>query len=154
CEDEAAERRARFSIVSPRMDNDEVSGIRFGAEDESSRLNLAVLADWERRQPGSAKQALMRLPEMTESAAESILDWIDADSEARAQGAEDDYYSGLDARYAPRNSAPESLEELLLVKDVTRESLFGADLNRNYVVDEFESQTAVAGTQASKTHAD
>jgi DNA uptake protein ComE-like DNA-binding protein len=150
---EDAQRQARFSVVSPRIDNDEVTGIRFGLQDESSRLNLAVLPEWERRQPGSAKQALLRLPGMTESAADSILDWIDADSEPRAQGAEDDYYSGLEATYAARNSAPESLEELLLVKDVAREQLFGADTNRNYVVDEFERQAPTNNVLSAKNAA-
>lgn len=149
-EDEDTGRRARFSVVSPRIEDDAPAGVRFGVEDESSRLNLGVLAEWERRLPGSAKSALMRLPAMTETAAESILDWVDVDSEPRGQGAEDDYYSGLEARYAPRNAAPESLEELLLVKEVTRELLFGADSNRDFAVDRLELQAQATASTSSK----
>ncbi|MEX2287115.1 MAG: hypothetical protein WD648_08505 [Planctomycetaceae bacterium] len=146
-------RQALFSVVSPRVEDDETVGLRFGIEDESSRLNLAVLDAWEKQQPGSARRALINLPGMTESAADSILDWIDADTQPRAQGAEEEYYAGLEPSYQPRNAPPQSLAELLLVKDATRELLFGGDADRNYRVDEYESQTTVNNAMSAATHA-
>jgi len=131
-EGEDQERRGRFSIVSPLISNDEITGMRFGAENESSRLNLFTLLRWERETPGTGREALLNLPGMTDSIADAILDWLDADSNARQFGAEEDYYVGLNLPYGPRNAVPVSLEELLLVKGVTRDRLFGADANFNH----------------------
>ncbi len=146
-------RQALFDVVSPRLEDDETVGLRFGIEDESGRLNLAVLDAWDKQQPGSARRSLMNLPGMTESAADSILDWIDADTQPRAQGAEEEYYAGLEPSYQPRNAPPQSLEELLLVKDVSRELLFGGDTDRNYRVDEYESQTTANNASSTATRA-
>ncbi len=38
---------------------------------------------------------------------------------------------GLDPPYAPRNGPMETIEELLLVRGVTPELLFGVDANHN-----------------------
>ena len=125
----------RFSIVAPNIVEGQADGIRCGVENESRRLHLADLLRWEQEQPGSGRLALMNFPGMTEAVADAILDWIDSDSQSRSQGAESDYYAGLDRPYAPRNGLPETLEELLLVKGVTRELLFGFDTNYNYQID-------------------
>ena len=124
--------RVRFSAVAPRIENDEVTGVRFGAECESARLNLAMLAAWEARLPGAGVAALMNLPGMTPSTAAAIMDWLDADHVPRPGGAEADYYAGMHLPYAPRNGAPAALEELLLVRGVTRALLLGRDANANY----------------------
>ncbi len=147
-DDEQGGRRARFSVVSPRIDENEITGIRFGAENESARLNLLVLPQWEQEQEGAARDALLNLPGMTEPIADAILDWVDVDATPRANGAEAEYYSGLRLPYRPRNGIPTSLEELLLIRDVSRESLFGADADFNYQVEAAESQLALGGTGA------
>jgi DNA uptake protein ComE-like DNA-binding protein len=88
----------------------------------------------------------MSLPGMTESVADAILDWIDPDDDPRMLGAEREYYSALTPAYEPRNGPPGSIDELLLVRDVTPALLFGADLNRNTQVDAGESNlTAIDG---------
>ena len=138
-------RRTRFSIVSPKVENDRVTGIRFGMSNESARLNLAVLPEWDEREPGAAREALMRLPAMSQSIADAILDWIDRDTTPRQFGAEASYYAGLGVPYGPRNAEPTSLEELLLVRDVTRDMLFGADENFNYQIDPGEQASASSG---------
>ena len=124
-----------FSVTSPRIENGEITGVRFGLQNESARLNLAVLPEWDEESPGTAREALMALPGMTESTADAMLDWIDTDGEPRQFGAESDYYMGLGLPYGPRNTLPTSLEELLLVRDVSRELLFGADANFNHRLD-------------------
>lgn len=141
-DDEYGDHRARFSVVSPRIEEQQVTGLRFGLENESARLNLAVLPEWEKQQEGAALSSLMNLPEMSESIASAILDWIDADETPRRFGAESPYYLSRRVPYGPRNGVPTSLEELLLVRDVSRELLFGADLNFNYTVEQEESQFA------------
>jgi DNA uptake protein ComE-like DNA-binding protein len=72
---------------------------------------------------------------MTEDIANSILDWMDPDDEARPNGAETDYYSALTPPYHAKNGPLNSLEELLLVKGVTPQLLLGNDQNRNGVLD-------------------
>jgi DNA uptake protein ComE-like DNA-binding protein len=79
--------------------------------------------------------ALMKLPNMTEDVADSIVDWIDSDTDPRPSGAENDYYSGLSPGYRCKNGPLDSVDELLLIKGVTKELLFGADTNRNGMQD-------------------
>ncbi len=50
------------------------------------------------------------------TAADSLADWEDSDSEARAQGAEADYYKSQGVYDLPRNRGFSSLEEMLLVR--------------------------------------
>jgi len=126
-EDPHSGRRGRFSLVVPRVEDGHVTGARFGLENESARLNLTVLVDWDRAKPGTARQALLRLPGMTVETADALLDWIDSDSQPRENGAEDDYYASLDPPYTARNGIPVTLEELLLVKQMPGERLFGPD---------------------------
>lgn len=82
-----------------------------------------------------AASVLMRLPGMTEDVADAILDWIDEDSEPRPLGAEADYYASLMPPYAPANGPIKSIEDLLLVRGVTAQMLFGLDQDRNGVID-------------------
>jgi hypothetical protein len=93
---------------------------------------------------------LMSLPGMTLQIADSILDWLDEDSDPRPNGSELEYYSVLPTPYAPKNGPIDSVEELLLVRGVTPELLFGIDSNRNGVVDPAEQQRGlVDATQTS-----
>lgn len=117
----------RTTLLSPLIQNGAVIGVRYGLVNESSRLNLAAVLKWELESPGQGRQALMSLPGMTPSIADSILDWIDPDNVARSSGAELEYYQRIGVPYGPRNAVPVSLEELLLIRDVTRPVLFGND---------------------------
>jgi general secretion pathway protein K len=59
---------------------------------------------------------------------EAIIDWIDADDEPTGfGGAESSYYQGLPTPYLPRNGPMEFVEELLLVKGISRELFYGTD---------------------------
>jgi general secretion pathway protein K len=58
---------------------------------------------------------------------DSILDWKDPDDLHRLNGAEDDYYQSLPNPYKARNGNFETVEELLLVKGMTPEILYGRD---------------------------
>lgn len=86
---------------------------------------------------------LMSLPGMTIEIADSILDWLDEDEEPRPYGAEQEYYSVLPTPYEPKNGPIDSVEELLLVRGVTPDLLFGVDGNRNGVIDTAEQQMAM-----------
>ena len=115
-----------FHIMSPQMarDDDRIT-MTHGMEPESAKLHLETILRWESETPGAGRAALLMLPGMSESTADSILDWIDADSTPREFGAESDHYAQLAHSCVPRNGLPDRLEELLLVQGVTRLALFG-----------------------------
>lgn len=56
---------------------------------------------------------------------DSILDWIDPDDNTRPAGAESDYYLGLVPSYNAKNAPIDNLDELQLVKGVTRDMFNG-----------------------------
>ncbi len=130
--------RGRFTIVCPAQLNGVYNGVRFGLENESGKLNLhALLAEGA---DAEARNRLLTLPSMTPEIADAILDWLDADSAPRQYGAEQDYYAGLDPAYGMRNGPIGSLDELLMVRGMTPELLYGFDHNRNMFVDASEQQ--------------
>ena len=141
----------RFSIIASNLD-DEGNPVSFraGITDESSRLNLNTLTNADTWLPdsgdgngGGGRQLLMALPQMTEDIADAILDWLDEDSEPRDYGVED--YSSQSPPYACKNGPMDSIEELLLVRGVTPQLLFGLDANHNGIVD-LDEQYAADGT--------
>jgi type II secretory pathway component PulK len=135
-DDPLAAFRGRFTAIAPDLTTDGLyGGIRYGLENESSRLNLNAVLLADAPSPDGARKLLMTLPGMTEPIADAILDWLDPDDQTRQLGAERDYYSSLDPPYAPRNGPLGSIEELLLVRGVTPALLCGADINRNAAVD-------------------
>ncbi len=104
--------------------------VRNGVSDESGKLNINALI----AQDPSGQvlhDALMMLPYMTEDVADAIVDWVDADDTPRETGAESAYYQGLPQPYSAKNGPLNSIEELLLVRGVTWQMLFGTDRNRN-----------------------
>ncbi|WP_428304738.1 hypothetical protein [Lacipirellula sp.] len=129
--------RGRFSLISPAQVDGYYSGYKFGLEDESAKLNVnALLA------PGAEDEAanrLLALPGMTAEIADAILDWLDADETPRTNGAEADVYAQLTPSYVPRNGPIGDLDELLQVRGVTPELLYGVDQNRNFVIDANET---------------
>ena len=141
----------RFSIVAPGMDDAGVpEGYRFGLVDESSKINLNALPYFDFFQEGSGRDILMSLPDMTEPIADAILDWIDPDDDPRDYGTESSYYTGNSPPYEAKNGPLDSLDELLLIRDVTPELLFGLDNNRNGILDDSEAALGdVSATQAA-----
>ncbi|MCB1229982.1 MAG: general secretion pathway protein GspK [Verrucomicrobiae bacterium] len=54
------------------------------------------------------------------TAAESLADWIDSDTEARTNGAETEYYSALEYPDFPPNETFTSIDQMLLVRGMDR----------------------------------
>ena len=97
----------------------------YGVTDEAGKLNV-----------NSASAAVLgKLPNMTTDIAAAIVDWRDADDTAGSGGAESAYYLTLPTPYQAKNAPFESVDELLMVKDITPEVLYGNDRNRNGFVD-------------------
>ena len=134
--------RGRFAIMAPAADDSTESGLRYGLEDESTKLNLNALMAIEKKTKGAGRDLLLGLPGMSEDIADAILDWMDEDDEPREMGAEADYYTSLVPGYAPKNGPLETIEELLLVRGVTPAMLFGADADRNGMPDSGDASAA------------
>jgi general secretion pathway protein K len=93
--------------------------------DESGKISINALTD---SSGILLKNLLTRLeakPESIDTIVDSILDWKDADDLHRLNGAESDYYMSLPNPYHAKNADFSSPEELLLVKGMTEEILFG-----------------------------
>ena len=70
---------------------------------------------------------------------DSILDWIDTDKNHRLNGAEDDYYRTQNPPYYAKNGPIETIDELLKIRGVTEEILYGSEGN-----DEENKKTGIA----------
>lgn len=155
---------SNFSVLAPGLTEDgSFGGLRFGLQNESARLNVnalpvieanstaltAAIALLDASLTGTdettdpeniAVSLLMALPNMTEDVAEAILDFVDEDEDPRDYGVESDYYNTLQPPYSAADGPIHSVEELLLVAGVTPGLLFGADSNRNGLLDPDEQQ--------------
>ncbi len=65
-------------------------------------------------------------PEEADAIVDAIMDWRDKDDLHRLHGVESDYYMSLPASYKAKNANFDTLEELLLVKGITGEILYGS----------------------------
>ncbi|HEV3142271.1 MAG TPA: type II secretion system protein GspK, partial [Gemmataceae bacterium] len=133
-------RTGRFTIFAPTMDDGTgtTQSVRYGLIDESGKINLNAMLQIDNT--GTVLHNMLMTiantdPNMTTDVADSIIDWIDTDDDPRANGAESSYYLGLSPPYRAKNGPLDSVEELLLVKGVTPQFLFGTDFNRNWIQD-------------------
>jgi general secretion pathway protein K len=58
---------------------------------------------------------------------DALIDWIDEDDQESDLGAESGFYQLLDTPYSCRNGPVRSIEELLLIRGITPELLFGTE---------------------------
>lgn len=64
---------------------------------------------------------------------DAIVDWLDPDDTVGPSGAEDAYYKGLSPPYPCKNGPLASIEELLLVKGMTGEILYGTEEKKGLI---------------------
>jgi type II secretory pathway component PulK len=134
---DATPRQGRFSVVAVLAPDDPdatTQAYRFGLVDEAGKINLNALMLVD-PSGNTAYNMLMTLPNMTDSIANAIVDWMDPDDTPRSGGAESDTYSTMNPPYSAKNGPLDSIEELLFVQGVTPQLLFGNDRNRNGVLD-------------------
>jgi hypothetical protein len=129
--------RGLFSVVSagdPDNPPSDASSFLYGVLDENGKINPNTLMKVD---PSGTLlyNVLMLLPNMTDDVANAIVDWLDPDDNPRPNGAESDYYGSLQPPYQAKNGPLDSLEELLLVRGVTPQLLFGDDRNRNGIIE-------------------
>jgi len=65
--------------------------------------------------------------------ANSILDWIDSDKNHRLNGAENDFYQGLNPPYFAKNAPIENLDELAMIRGIDEKILYGTDQNEGLI---------------------
>jgi general secretion pathway protein K len=91
-------------------------------QDESGKINVNLVLDEQLR----TLLDVIGIPKLdADTIADSILDWRDADSDHRLNGAEDDYYQSLNPPYKAKNGRLDTVEELLLVRGVTLDYFYG-----------------------------
>lgn len=121
----------RFSIVADDPTDDE-DYVRFGITDEASKINLNTATEAQ-----LLKLVRLALGDDEETDPQqivnAILDWRDSDPAPRGEPAdtEGEYYRKLETPYRVKNGPFDSVEELLLVKGVTGNLLYGEDFDRN-----------------------
>ncbi|HIJ59319.1 MAG TPA: hypothetical protein HPP56_01700 [Nitrospirae bacterium] len=71
--------------------------------------------------------------EQAEEIVDCIMDWKDLDDAVRLKGAEQGYYSSLKNPYKVKNAHLESVDELLFVKGITRNLLYGGNGKRGII---------------------
>ena len=102
------------------------SSYSFSIVDESGKININSLTDANSIILNNLIVNLGLPGETANTIVDSILDWKDADDLHRLNGAEDAYYQTLPVPYKAKNDKFDTLEELLLVRGVTQEILFGS----------------------------
>lgn len=102
-------------------------------EDEGGKINVNRLISGNAYNP-QVKDMLLRLlaggdfrmeQRRAEELVDAIKDWIDADAEVTGAGAEAGYYAALERPYSVKNAPLDCIEELLMIKGVTRELFYG-----------------------------
>ncbi len=93
--------------------------------DESGKLNVNLLTDTSGIILNNMLVNLGVPREQADIIVDSVLDWMDGDDLHKAHGAESDYYMSLPNPYKARNDKFETIEELLLVKGITPQILYG-----------------------------
>jgi general secretion pathway protein K len=105
-------------------------------EDEAAKFPINALINEEGVIDVVRRGQLERLFEVLEldlDLIDPICDWLDSNSNAGPSGGEDAYYEELSPPYPCKDGPLASLEELLLVKDMTEEVLYGPDEKKGLI---------------------
>jgi len=102
-------------------------------EDEAGKIPLHKLVRGNEYDP-AIKEMLIRLLNMPEfelgerkatEIVDAIKDWIDTDEIVTGGGAENSYYAALAKPYSAKNAPLDCIEELLMIKGITKELFIG-----------------------------
>jgi type II secretory pathway component PulK len=125
-----------FTLAAPidPDQNSSGSGCRIGVTCEAGKININAMM----KRDATGQQLynmLIKLPNVSIDLAAAIVDYVDADTDIREGGAEDEFYSGQAPPRRCKNGPLDSIEELLLIKDMSPGLLYGSDMNRNGIID-------------------
>ena len=102
--------------------------------DHPGKININSLVDENGEYDDGQKGFLTRFlkspefgldPEEADNIVDAIKDWIDADDDVTRFGAESTYYQALEKPYSCENAPIKFIEDLLLVKGITKEIFYG-----------------------------
>jgi type II secretory pathway component PulK len=106
------------------------STVFYGMEDEERKININK----------ATQDVLESLPGLTPEIAYSIRAWRgDTDLTSDVLLKEDSYYQSLTKPYKRKGKPFESIEELLLIRDITKDLLYGKDLDGDGYIDSNEA---------------
>lgn len=99
----------------------------YGVGDESAKLNVN----------NATREQLMKLPHMTNYIAGAVVEWRggSTNQEPQSDGVGRGYYTGQTHPYTMRDGPMRTVRELLLIRGVTPELLYGEDTNGNELLD-------------------
>ncbi len=120
-------------LSSATNSNDEVSNFRFGLENESSKIHLPSLLEWDRRFPGHARATLLALPGATEPLVDAWLRGLGVTSRRNANGG---------SSLLERLEAGRETKDAKSQTNQLRSMWYGGDLNQNYRLDPLELRIA------------
>lgn len=92
---------------------------------ESGKININTMTDASGVVLNNLLVNLGIPKEQADIIVDSMLDWVDGDNVHRLNGAEDEYYMSLPNPYKAKNGPFEVMEELLLVRGMSPDILFG-----------------------------
>lgn len=98
--------------------------------DESGKININTTSDI------ILRNLLLNIGVSDEEAdviVDSIMDWKDEDDFYRLNGAESEYYNSLPVPYKPKNAPFDVVEELLMVRGITPEILYGSNEKKGLI---------------------
>jgi len=119
-----------YRLTHPGLGEDAIQ--YYGGVDECGKLNVNT----------ATREMLLQLPNATEEAVDSLLDWRDEDDEPEPFGAETPYYMSLAEPYRPKNGLIDTVDELLIIKSINLNLLYGEDTNMNGTLDVNENDGA------------
>lgn len=99
----------------------------YAVVDEDGKLNVLYASSTALEKLGMGREQI-----------DSLLDWIDADGDARAEGAEDEFYRRRQPPHRCKNRPLEVLEELLWVRGFTFADYLGEDADHDGELDPCE----------------
>lgn len=127
---------AQSDIISEKSENLFADGhFRLHIEDESGKIPINNVAgnNEDTSDVGEVLIRFLRSAEFNLSEQEvrdivdAIKDWLDEDDEVTGFSAENAYYQGLEAPYPCKNGPMDSIDELLLVRGITKELFYGTE---------------------------
>jgi DNA uptake protein ComE-like DNA-binding protein len=142
----------RASIIAPRFNDStlEASGsslgnqlnqdFAFGLENESAKIPIRDLLQWDQRIPGHAKQVLLSLPGATEPIVSAFLQELAAQASSQSSTQSSSSASSPQPRSfensaADYNRSPETTQ----LRDQLQLLWLGGDLNQNYRIDSLDA---------------
>lgn len=135
----------QFALVSPAVGNaaganrklsssldteQDSNNIRFGFENESAKLHIPTLLEWDRRTPGHARATLLALPGATEQLVDTWLRGLGVAKQRSTATGGSSLLDRLEASGENNNQQSDM--------DLLKSMWFGGDLNQNYRLDSLE----------------